>query len=307
MRPLFVDAIAPKEIRMLGGRLIIREKGGGTELASFDVRSQKEQYDVIAISGRRGYVTFEAHNFLNAFGIPIYWLDVDGKLLGVDVPNSSRASGTRQLWQLRAAANPATRLQTAKAIVSTKLRSNGQEDGVGKVETTQSLKALNGVEAHYANLHFREIFGDYRRSNFAGYHYRAKDRVSCLLNYAFGIAKGQALRLIIGNSLNPSVGFIHNHGDAFNFDIEEWYRWAAEQAARELADKAKRDDFDISTDYTHRLSPFTTLKRELIERLGALEENRIFGLDSAHRVRFEEWVQRRLDTLVRSWGYHPHS
>ena len=291
---------------MVSGRLVVGEKGRGREIASFDVREPKPGYDAIAISGRRGYVTFEAKNFLNAFGIPVYWLDTDGALLGCDVPNSANASGRKQVYQIRAAMDGRIRLDTAREIIATKLLLNGQDAAQTQARHAASLQELNRIENRAAEERRRELFPGNVRKPPRTLEYRARDRLGAALNYCFGIAKGQARALIIGNQLNLGVGFVHNYADSFNYDIEEWYRWSAELAVREVERDLTREDFRVGSDYSVRLSPFSRLKRELIERIGRIQESRTLISGSACRkVSFDWFVQNKLEGLVRAWGYLP--
>ena len=188
MRPLYVDAAAPVRLNVEQGSLIVSDKFTDSEIARFDARNPKAQYDSLVIEGRAGYVSLSALNFLNASGVPAYFLDYDGSLLGSLVPNSSNANTERILWQVRASENPKTRLTTAREILLLKLQfSSGTAAERSAIERAKNVHELVAVEQKAAQRRFIELFGkDFLRHTTIGrLAWKAKTRDNAMMNFGF--------------------------------------------------------------------------------------------------------------------------
>lgn len=130
-------------------------------------------------------------------------------------------------------------------IVTAKIAGQAATLGTRKPRLAKKLWALTeqvetgdrgGVEAVAAQFYLRKMWGkDFVRDHDGG------DRLNALLNYGYGILRGQGVRAVLAAGLVPALGIRHSHrSNPFNLvaDLMEPFRPAVDFAVAGLPPRA---------------------------------------------------------------------
>ena len=177
---------------------------------------------------------------LGALGVPIFYCERSGRVVGVFRPEAPHRSVSDQdtwLAQARAAANPEIRLECAKAIVSAKVArqltfvrrvEEGRErrlvafDAAATgVARASSLDALRGHEGQASRIWFEALSEEFTKRPgdarvtatwpFAGRARRPPpDPVNALLSFGYTILYAHAATALWAAGLLPSLGLLHD-------------------------------------------------------------------------------------------------
>jgi CRISPR-associated protein Cas1 len=230
MRSLVLSG-AYSDIRSKGEKLIVRESDGDDfSIAEYEPRNF--DFENVVLSNPNGVVTIAAMRWLSRNNIPILFMNFDGELLSVlDMPQTDGKTRLRQYEYYQS-----KRVEIGKQFIIGKVRHT--EDFVNwlssrypidikrfafseayqKLEDAKTLKSVLGIEGITANTYWSEmtkVFDETklpRGNRDVGRTNRpmnAIDEVNALLNYGYTYLESLIQKCLIGNGLDPCIGFVH--------------------------------------------------------------------------------------------------
>lgn len=209
-------------VHLAEGRLEIR-RGDATETVPLHEVAQ------LSIHGEAG-ITSPCLRELMRRGIPVVFRGRGGHYAGQTADLSGISAAVRRA-QYAAAADPARRLDLARATIAAKIgnargvlrRRNGEaavlrslarlaQDAV----SADRIERLLGIEGAAGAAYFpalaRTALGPHAAwAKFDGKRHRpANDPVNALLSYLYAVVVGECAAAALGSGLDPTVGFLHS-------------------------------------------------------------------------------------------------
>ena len=272
--PPAVPVATTAAIHILASEGLVRLDDGFILACGADGATARLRLDDIAqvsLHGAAG-ITTPCLIALMARSIPVIWRTRGGHYAGQSIDLSGTHTAVRRA-QYRAAADPASRLAIARAIVVAKLHSAAAvADAKGAVPlvrlrllalarqaaTAEDHSSLLGIEGSAAALYFGAfpimIMPRQRASfPFPGRRRRPPtDPVNAVLSYLYAVLAGECAVAVLAAQLDPAVGFLHAERPgrpALALDLLELLRApVADRLALRLVNRAELGPEDFRQD-----------------------------------------------------------
>lgn len=273
--------------------------------------------ECVVIHGNVG-ITTPAIGRLLSEGLPCVFLSQDGRVKGRLEPVGSPGAALR-VNQARLAADTATRLALARALVHAKVAGQGRVLRAfrrpiasewpavhRRLAVCESLAELRGAEGFLTKTYFGELRA-WLGPRWAGWvrtRRPAKDGLNALLGYGYAILEARVATAAAIAGLDPTIGFLHEPGrprPALVLDLMEEFRapivdFTVFRMARRLGTHGWWQDAGGEA----RLDE--TTKRELIRRLEHRFSARSNHVPTASRTSVRQILELQARSFARRLG-----
>jgi CRISPR-associated endonuclease Cas1 len=221
---------------------------------------------IIMTPNAHGYISTAFLEFAKIRSIPIYWVDVKGKLEASFIPYNF-VKPSLVVKQCNAIINGKA-LDICKYLIMQKLESQGFDYVVPNLRKAKNVRDVLSIEGACGKEYYKKwsFDSEWRWTGRHGgtnksFNYMANDPINACLNLGYSILAQQFSEILIKRGFEISIGFLHVnetsqvYWNRLAWDFIEPYRvWIDNTVKEMIANKEiKPTDFKYSDDRSHMI------------------------------------------------------